>query len=207
MEKTKGIKTVLLSVALVAALQVLRELAYRLIAPDFPVTEFASRMITMCIMAVLAAVIILVAIRKKWTLLVFPKPFGWEYIIATCVAAGLFIASPGNFMKGLPAVLILVFNCIVKPVYEELVFRGIIWNSCEETMENELAVYLCNIALFALWQLGYATAYIAMGSWSIVFWKMIAGLGYGAVLGFVRMKEKNCYICMLVHSVLNLFMM
>ena len=39
-----------------------------------------------------------------------------------------------------------------------------------------------------------------------VAWKLAAGLGYGTVLGIVRLKTKNCYAAMLLHGVLNIFM-
>ena len=39
-----------------------------------------------------------------------------------------------------------------------------------------------------------------------VAWKLAAGLGYGTVLGIVRLKTKNCYATMLLHGVLNIFM-
>lgn len=47
---------------------------------------------------------------------------------------------------------------------------------------------------------------LAAGNLSAVLWKLAAGAGYGAVLGFVRLKTKNCYSTILVHGVLNIFM-
>ncbi|MGI6194770.1 MAG: type II CAAX prenyl endopeptidase Rce1 family protein [Eubacteriales bacterium] len=35
---------------------------------------------------------------------------------------------------------------------------------------------------------------------------MAAGVGYGTVLGFIRLKTKNCWATVLAHGVINFFM-
>ena len=54
--------------------------------------------------------------------------------------------------------------------------------------------------------IGYMIPQIMSGNLTAVAWKLAAGLGYGAVLGLLRLKTKNCYSTMLLHGVLNIFM-
>ena len=46
---------------------------------------------------------------------------------------------------------------------------------------------------------------IMSGNLTAVAWKLAAGLGYGTVLGLLRLKTKNFYSSMLLHGVLNIF--
>lgn len=71
---------------------------------------------------------------------------------------------------------------------------------------REIKVYIYNVVFFALWHIGYMIPNVIHGNWNAVAWKIVAGFGYGTILGFVRMKTKNCYSTILVHGVLNLFM-
>ena len=48
--------------------------------------------------------------------------------------------------------------------------------------------------------------HMASGNITAVAWKLAAGFGYGTVLGLVGLKAKNCYATMLLHGVLNIFM-
>ena len=52
----------------------------------------------------------------------------------------------------------------------------------------------------------YMLPHMASGNITAVAWKLAAGFGYGTVLGLVRLKAKNCYATMLLHGVLNIFM-
>ena len=118
----------------------------------------------------------------------------------------LYIAAPANYVEGFPAIMTLVYGSIVTPAFEELVFRDLIWNRFEEAGWDEKHVCVWNVALFMIWHIGYMIPNLADGNWNAVIWKLAAGLGYGIVLGFVRLKTRNCYAAFLVHGVLNLFM-
>lgn len=187
-------------------LQGLRTLAVHLLAPRFPNTRFSEQMLNMGAMILLADLLIVAANVFKRSFSLFPDRFSGRYIALTCVTAALYIATPANYTGGFRAVLLLVYGSIVTPGYEELLFRGLIWNECAGVMENEKKVWLYNVLLFTLWQLGYVLPQLLDGNWSAVLLKLAAGLGCGLVLGFVRLKTKNTYACILVHGILNLFM-
>lgn len=102
--------------------------------------------------------------------------------------------------------MILIYSSIVTPIYEELLFRGIIWSLFEESTSNQVTVFAWNVVLFTIWHIGYMVPNILSGNWNTVIWKLAAGLGYGVVLSLLRLNTKNCYATVLAHGVLNLFM-
>ena len=187
-------------------LQGLRELAVHLFTPLFPNSLFSEQMLNMGAMILLADGLIVFAAVFKREFTLFPACFTWPYAAATAVTAILYILSPENYTVGIRAVLLLIYGSIVIPGYEELLFRGLIWNACARVMEDEKKVYLWNVLFFTLWHLGYIGPQLLAGNRAAVLGKLAAGLGYGLVLGFVRLKTKNCYACILLHGVLNLFM-
>jgi uncharacterized protein len=93
----------------------------------------------------------------------------------------------------------------VTPVFEELLFRGVFWNKMSDTGMNDKSIYWWNVALFALWHIGYMSSQIVDGNWSAVLTKVGAAFLYGLILCYVRTKTKNCYSTMLVHGTINLF--
>lgn len=187
-------------------LQSVREFSEWVLNPLFSGTVFAERMITMMIMMVLSGAVVLYARFRKTALSVFPKHFGKTCIITSCVSAILLISIPSNFTGGYRAVMLLLYGSIVTPVFEELIFRGYIWNRLHAVLSKEIFVFIWSVILFTVWHIGYMIPQIAAGNVTAVIWKLAAGLGYGTVLGLVRLKTKNCYAAMLLHGVLNIFM-
>ena len=157
-------------------------------------------------MLLLSAAVCAYAKLRKTPFSVFPHPFGKRYIVFTCVAAVLLISSPSNFTGGYQAIALLIYGSIITPVYEELIFRGYLWNRLNTVLAKEINTYFWSIVLFTVWHLGYMLPQLLSGNWAAVAWKLAAGVGYGAVLGALRLKTKNCYSTMLVHGVLNFFM-
>lgn len=204
--KSSVLPAILVIFLIMITLQGIRELAEYLISPNIPDTRFAGKMLTMTEMIVLIVLLLTVTQLTKQRLSVFPTRFSKGYIIATCVVVALYITTPANYIVGFQVVLVLFYGSIVTPVYEELLFRGLFWNWCKKYWKNERTVYVWNVLFFTVWHLGYMVPNLVEGNWNAVLWKLAAGLGYGIVLGLVRMKTKNCYACILVHGVLNLFM-
>lgn len=191
---------------LMIALQAAKLWLEALLRPLSGGDSFYLRMTTAGVMLLLAIVVCLYARLRKTPLSVFPHPFGRRYVVFTCVAAALLITTPSHFTGGYRAILLSLYGSVITPVYEELLFRGYLWNRLKRTLRRENVVYLWSVVLFTLWHLGYMTDHLLTGNWVAVAWKLAAGLGYGVVLGFVRLKTKNCYAPMLLHGVLNIFM-
>jgi len=209
MTKTDTHKLAPILIEIIATLLLLQSvlaLLKHIIVPFFPDTIFSEKMVTMVIMIVLSLSLICFSRIRQQKLSVFPVKFGRKYTICTCIVAILYIVTPANFLEGFPAIMSLLYGSIVTPVYEELLFRGYIWEKSRQAIANEKIIYALNIALFAVWHIGYMLPQIAVGNWIAVLWKVLAGAGYGLVLGLVRLKTKNTYSTILLHGVLNLFM-
>ncbi len=165
-------------------------------------------MATIAGMALLTVLYLLLFKMRSVELSVFPKKFGTGYIIATAVTVILMIANPLNYTGGAEAIWMLIFSGIVTPIYEELIFRGYIWNKLNTVFSKEWQTYLVSTVLFGLWHLGYISSIafrVDSGLANAMMWKVIVGLCFGVVLGAVRLKTKNCYSTILLHGVMNLF--
>ena len=120
----------------------------------------------------------------------------------------LFIARPSNYKGGIESILLLVYSSIVTPVFEELIFRGYIWNELNQIFTSEWKTYIVTTIFFALWHLGYISSIafrVEYDLLNVMIWKIVTGLCFGIVLGAVRLKTKNCYSTMLLHGVMNIF--
>lgn len=162
------------------ALQGITEISELYISSFFPRTRLNERIINISIMIVLTVVLILYAKIRKQALSFFPEKISKGYIIATCAATVVFIIAPSNFTQGFTSVINILYGSIVTPVYEELLFRGYIWNRFGKVMTNR---------------------------WNVLqLLKIAAGLFYGTILGFIRLKTKNCWATILAHGIMNFFM-
>ena len=171
-------------------------------------TNITDRMASMTAMLILTGFLLGLSKKTKTRLSVFPDRFTVPYIGATVLFAVLLIASPSNDQGGIEPVFLLAYSCIVTPVFEELLFRGCIWNQLSGILGKKWATYLTTTILFGLWHLVYidSIAFRAEdGLLSVMVWKVVTGLCFGIVLGAVRMKTKNCYASILLHGAMNLF--
>ena len=171
-------------------------------------TNITDRMASMTAMLILAGFLLGLSRKVKIKLSVFPDKFTLPYIGASVLFAVLLIASPSNYQDRIGSVFLLVYSCIVTPVFEEVLFRGCIWNKLCGILGNKWATYLSTTILFSLWHLAYIDSIafrVEDGLLTMMVWKVVTGLCFGIVLGAVRMKTKNCYATILLHGAMNLF--
>jgi membrane protease YdiL (CAAX protease family) len=154
--------------------------------------------------------IIAVSLRKGFDLAVLPARFSKVYLIATIVVAALFLSTPFVTQSAtLYDILFLIYGAAVTPIYEELIFRGVVWEAVR--VKNDKAAYLVSSLLFAVWHLGYVDTIIWRTSlffpdadiFKIMLMKAVTGLVFGLVLGALRYKTRNAYSTMLLHCVMN----
>jgi len=201
------IRTVAGAVVFLAVLQGLLYAGKRLVFLAVARTDFTDQMASLAVMAVLAGAVVGVARARHLPLTVFPARFGRWYLIATIITIALLVATPANYAGGGRAVALLAYGSVVVPVYEELVFRGLVWNRLAAVF-RPWSVYVWSVVLFGVWHLGYwdSLAYrVEIGLMPIMAWKALTGVAYGLVLGALRWRTGNCYSTMLLHGVLNLF--
>lgn len=205
--KNGKVESICVIIALLAFIQfllfVMKQCVFRLI----PRTDYSDRMGTMFGMVVLTICILIISQKFRITLSVFPAKFNTVYVCASIVAAILLITTPSNF-TGFQAISLLAYGSIVTPIFEELIFRGYVWNKLNLIFSKEWKTYIVSTILFALWHFGYISSIafrVNEGLFHVMIWKAIIGLCFGIVLGVVRLKTKNCYSTILVHGVMNIF--
>jgi uncharacterized protein len=101
---------------------------------------------------------------------------------------------------------------IVAALFEEILFRGYIWQRLEEKKFDDITIIFTTALFFGLfhltyfYEISYATSFFtdAPGISSILRQKVLANLGYGLFLGFIRYKSKNLYLPLIVHSIGNI---
>ena len=171
-------------------------------------TDFSDYMASMVSMIILTSIILRLSRKAEINLSIFPDKFTVSYISVSIISVVLFIARPSNYKGGIESILLLVYSSIVTPIFEELIFRGYIWNELNQIFTSEWKTYIITTILFALWHLGYISSIafrVEDDLLNVMIWKVITALCFGIVLGAVRLKTKNCYSTMLVHGVMNLF--
>ena len=171
-------------------------------------TDFSDYMASMVSMIILTSIILRLSRKAEINLSIFPDKFTVSYISVSIISVVLFIASPLNYKGGIEPILLLVYSSIVTPIFEELIFRGYIWNELNQIFTSEWKTYIITTILFALWHLGYISSIafrVEDDLLNVMIWKVITGLCFGIVLGAVRLKTRNCYSTMLLHGVMNLF--
>ena len=171
-------------------------------------TDFSDYMASMVSMIILTSIILRLSRKAEINLSIFPDKFTVSYISVSIISVVLFIASQSNYKGGIEPILLLVYSSIVTPIFEELIFRGYIWNELNQIFTSEWKTYIITTILFALWHLGYISSIafrVEDDLLNVMIWKVITGLCFGIVLGAVRLKTKNCYSTMILHGVMNLF--
>lgn len=100
---------------------------------------------------------------------------------------------------------------IMSPVFEEILFRGYIWNRLKEKQFDDITIVFTTAIFFGLfhlagyYEIAYATGFFkdAPDLAPILRQKVLANMGYGFFLGFLRYKSKNLYLPFIVHSIGN----
>lgn len=172
-------------------------------------TLYTRSMTTMFSMIIIFVIIFSYCQRNKQTMSVFPTKFSVSYIVITVIFI-IFYTITLFFVKGFSvrSLLMLFYGSIITPVFEELLFRGLIWNRLNRHFAKESKTYLVVTLLFALWHIGYA---IGIFFWSggnllnCIIMKVMMGAVFGLITGLIRYKTKNCYLGIIVHGILNAF--
>lgn len=206
--KRENIKSISIIIFVLAILQILLFCIKQCTFLFVTRTNYTDSLSTMFAMVLLTICYIIVAKKYNLKFSFFPKKFNKKYIILTILVLGIFIATPSNYTGEIQPIVLLIYGSIVTPVFEELIFRGYIWNKLNTIFSKEWKTYIVVTILFALWHLGYVDSVafrINDGIVNAMIWKVITGFCFGVVLGCVRLKTKNCYSTMLLHGIMNVF--
>lgn len=206
-------KKILFIILFLTLLQVGRIVFKNLVFDIFDRNLLSDVIVSMVYMIIVICISIIILRKKNINLNFFPKKFNMKYKLFTIFALLFFIVTPiitKNYE--LYNILSLVYNAIITVIFEELIFRGLIFKEIS-SMKNDLIAYIVSTILFGIWHLGYIDTIIWRTSLfspdaniaNIMFWKVITGIIIGVILGFFRYKNKNVYSSMLVHTFINTF--
>lgn len=109
--------------------------------------------------------------------------------------------------------IILILSLIAQPIFEEVIFREYIWNYISSFQKDEKKVLIIVSILSALFKIGYwdiiSQNLSVVGSSfftiDIIVSKVCIGLIIAFILGIVKIKYKDTYLCIFVHSLINIF--
>jgi len=192
------------------ALQLLRAGLKELIFSFTERTLLTDTIISLSFMAVIGCVILITAKKRCFNLSLPPQKFAKVYIIATVIVAAILVSTPFIAQDlTLYSVVALLYGAAVTPFFEEVIFRGFVWETVR--IKTDKSAYIISTVLFAVWHIGYIDTALWRTSLffpdsnvpEIMFWKVITGLIIGIVLGGVRYKTKNAYSSMLLHCLIN----
>ena len=112
-------------------------------------TRFTDSLVSVLLMVVFTLIGIIIAKKKNISLSVFPQKHKLVYAIATIIISALIILTPfitGN--KSDFSILLLVYSTVITPAFEELIFRGYVWNKLEEKLDKKFSVYIITTFIF-----------------------------------------------------------
>ena len=206
-------KKILFIIIFLTLLQVGRIVFKNLVFVNFDRDLLSDVIVSMVYMIIVICISSIILRKKNINLNFFPKKFNMKYKLFTIFVLLFFIVTPiitKNYE--LYNILSLVYNAIITVIFEELIFRGLIFKEIG-SIKNDLIAYIVSTILFGIWHLGYIDTIIWRTSLfspdanipNIMFWKVITGIIIGVILGFFRYKNKNVYSSMLVHTFINTF--
>ena len=206
-------KKILFIILFLTLLQVGRIVFKNLVFDIFDRNLLSDVIVSMVYMIIVICISSIILRKKNINLNFFPKKFNMKYKLFTIFVLLFFIVTPiitKNYE--LYNILSLVYNAIITVIFEELIFRGLIFKEIS-SMKNDLIAYIVSTILFGIWHLGYIDTIIWRTSLfspdaniaNIMFWKVITGIIIGVILGFFRYKNKNVYSSMLAHTFINTF--
>jgi len=205
-EKIKTVARIIMGLILLQTIRITLELSVFCFIER---TKFTDTIVSALLMALFTFVGIIVAKKKDISLSIFPQKNKLVYAAATIIILILIILTPIITEKTLFAITTLVSSTIITPIFEELIFRGYVWNKLEEKFDKKFTVYVVTTLLFAFWHIGYIDTILFKVDINnvpfVMLMKVITGLCFGIVLGAVRYKTRNCWSTILLHSLMNIF--
>ena len=107
-------------------------------------------------------------------------------------------------------VLSFIFGLIV-PAFEELLFRGYLWNNMQNSLKGKhsgLITWITITILFGLWHIGYIDVFLIhpkdFALVPLLIGKIEIGLILGAIVGIIRLKTNKVYGSFLFHGFWNI---
>jgi membrane protease YdiL (CAAX protease family) len=206
--------TITLMVLALALLQGLRMLITKLLFLIIPYNADGIALNSFITFTILIFLLFIYFICYREKINFFPAKKQRSYMVFTILVFLLILSSPSFFSNfSLTNIALLIHSTILIPLFEEILFRGIIWTKLEKIYRNKKVIFFTTTILFGLWHVGYIDSIIMNTSLrnmpinipNALIWKVLIGIAFGIFAGFARYKTNNVYSGMLVHSFLNIF--
>jgi membrane protease YdiL (CAAX protease family) len=124
----------------------------------------------------------------------------------------ILIFLPYTFAYELDVLIFGIAFGLITPAFEELLFRGYLWNMSQnsiQTKKSGLITWITITLLFGLWHLGYLDVFLIhpkqFSLLPLLIGKVMVGLVLGTIVGFIRLKTKKTYGSFLFHGFWNTF--
>ena len=132
--------------------------------------------------------------------------------LAGMIALPIFIVLPVALGAELDVILLSFIFGLIVPAFEELLFRGYLWNNMQNSLKGEhsgLVTWITITILFGLWHIGYIDVFLIhpreFALVPLLIGKIEVGLILGAIVGFIRLKTNKVYGSFLFHGFWNIF--
>ena len=131
---------------------------------------------------------------------------------AGMIALPIFIVLPVALGAELDVILLSFIFGLIVPAFEELLFRGYLWNNMQNSLKGKhsgLVTWITITILFGLWHIGYIDVFLIhpkeFALVPLLIGKIEVGLILGAIVGFIRLKTNKVYGSFLFHGFWNIF--
>ncbi|MDI6723581.1 MAG: CPBP family intramembrane metalloprotease [Methanobacterium sp.] len=128
------------------------------------------------------------------------------------VALPIFIFLPIIMGAKFDVLIISLIFGIVVPAFEELLFRGYLWNNVQNSLKTKNSCIITWIIItlsFGLWHIGYMDVFLIHPKeftlMPLIISKIMIGLLLGTIVGYIRLKTGKVYGSFLFHGFWNVF--
>ena len=132
--------------------------------------------------------------------------------LAGMIALPIFIVLPVALGAELDVILLSFIFGLIVPAFEELLFRGYLWNNMQNSLKGKhsgLVTWITITILFGLWHVGYIDVFLihpkGPALMPLLTGKIEVGLILGIIVGFIRLKTNKVYGSFLFHGFWNIF--
>ena len=200
------LKNIFKIILIIVSLQIIRIAVRRVLLLFIPITELSLNILNMVIFIIYTYLLVKYCKKNKIDLRVFKVNNKNAYLLLISIFIILFIINLLLNKFSMNNIFKILYGTITLPIFEELLFRGYIWSRLLKMFKNEMYVYILTTLLFSIYSVFYIDSAILLKvfSFGLIIFKLVIGLLFGLITGFVRYKTKNTFSSMIVSSIMNM---
>lgn len=200
------LKNIFKIILIIVSLQIIRIAVRRVLLLFIPITELSLNILNMVIFIIYTYLLVKYCKKNKIDLRVFKVNNKNAYLLLISIFIILFIINLLLNKFSMNNIFKILYGTITLPIFEELLFRGYIWSRLLKMFKNEMYVYIITTLLFSIYSVFYIDSAILLKvfSFGLIIFKIVIGLLFGLITGFVRYKTKNTFSSMIVSSIMNM---